>query len=268
MVAQIAGGVLGQLGRSRRPRRLTPRQQGLDDPLPSPPRIGWSLSEKASSSSRTPPHHRLDRSDPVALLRTLAGVWDNPGTAPGPLAPLLDNVSAARRYVHAVGLPFSSPGGALGARRASAPAPRHDPSVDGGGALLGLAARGAPCTARSWSSGLSAHLWLGRVLLWLGVPLWSHRRRGRPGLESASTWPAPSTQRTARPGHGRREHGGFAACCRHGVVRRTSVPGGPDTYTTADWAAVSVQFLFWVWARAVVRYRRKGVSSSPRCWGY
>ena len=55
-----------------------------------------------------------------------------------------------------------------------------------------------------------------------------------------------------------------------GLVLDLRAPGGPDTYTTADFkAAMSVQFLFWgVGSCSWSATGAKGASSSPRCRGH
>ena len=276
MVTQVTG-VLGQLGAiaAASPLAYALKQWGWTTSFTVAASVGVVLSVLLFFVVKDSPYtgDSIERIKVRALARTLADVWDNPGTRLG-LWVHFSTMFGGTVFVMLWGYPFLVAGQGLSPETASALLVVMTVSSMAAGPLLGLATARVPVHRSLMVIGIvllicvvwaAVLLWPGRAPLWLLVLLVVVLAIGGPGsmvgFDLARTF-HPS-ERLGRA-TGVVNIGGFTASLLAmagiGLVLDLRAPGGPDTYTTADFkAAMSVQFLFWgVGLVQLVRYRRKG----------
>lgn len=209
-----------------------------------------------------------------ALLRSLAEVWDNPGTRLGLWVHFTSPFS-----VTVVGMlwgfPFLVTGQGLSETTASSLLIVMVLTAIGAGPLLGAVTSRVPFRRSQLVIGIVVAImvvwaivlaWPGRAPLGLLVLLVVVTALGGPGSMVGFDL-TRSFHRSERFGRatGVVNVGGFVAALMVigliGVVLDVLEPGGPSDYTLDDFRiALSVQFLFWGFGLVqIVRYRRKGL---------
>lgn len=209
-----------------------------------------------------------------ALAKTLAEVWDNPGTRLG-LWVHFSSQFGATVFTMLWGYPFLVRGEGLEPRTASLLLVVMTLTAMGAGPLVATFTSRVPYRRSQLVLGIVVAimltwavvlLWPGRSPLWLLVVLVVVTALGGPGsmvgFDLARTFNDSSRLGRAT---GVVNIGGFtaslAAIALIGIVLDHLAPGGPADYTLDDFrAAMSVQFAFWgIGLVQLVRYRRKSL---------
>lgn len=278
MISQLSG-TLGQFGAivAATPLAAALSRFGWTHSFASAAGLGVVLSIPLLLLVKNSPYHgeAVEKIKVAALFRTIRDVWGNPGTRLG-LYSHFSSQFGATVFALLWGYPFLVKGQGLAPGTASSLLIVMTVTSMVGGPFIGYATGRFPFRRSQIVLGIVAAIaavWAVVLALpdpaplWLLVILVVVTAAGGPGsmvgFDLARTFHRSSHLGRAT---GVVNVGGFVASLLTmgliGLILDYRAPGGPSTYTLADFrVAMSVQFLFWaLGAFQVWRYRRKGLA--------
>lgn len=278
MISQLSG-TLGQFGAivAATPLAAALSRFGWTHSFASAAGLGVVLSIPLLLLVKNSPYHgeAVEKIKVAALFRTIRDVWGNPGTRLG-LYSHFSSQFGATVFALLWGYPFLVKGQGLAPGTASSLLIVMTVTSMVGGPFIGYATGRFPFRRSQIVLGIVAAIaavWAVVLALpdpaplWLLVILVVVTAAGGPGsmvgFDLARTFHRSSHLGRAT---GVVNVGGFVASLLTmgliGLILDYRAPGGPSTYTLADFrVAMSVQFLFWaLGAVQVWRYRRKGLA--------
>lgn len=278
VVTQITG-MLGQLGAvaATTPLSIALREWGWERAFGSAAAMGVVLGIGLLVIVKDSPYtgESVERIKIRALTRSLAEIWDNPGTR---LALWVHFTApfGATVFIMLWGFPFLTAGQGLSAAAAGNLLILMTATAMVAAPLMGVFTARLPFRRSQFVMALVLLIilmwtvvlvWPGRAPLWLLILFVVVLAAGGPGsmvgFDLARSFHPP--ERLGRAS-GVINVGGFVASLASigliGLILDHLAPGGPATYTLADYKiAMSVQYLFWVvGVIQLVRYRRKGLA--------
>ncbi len=278
MISQLSG-TLGQFGAivAATPLAAALSRFGWTQSFASAAGLGVVLSIPLLLLVKNSPYHgeAVEKIKVAALFRTIRDVWGNPGTRLG-LYSHFSSQFGATVFALLWGYPFLVKGQGLAPGTASSLLIVMTVTSMVGGPFIGYATGRFPFRRSQIVLGIVAAIaavWAVVLALpdpaplWLLVILVVVTAAGGPGsmvgFDLARTFHRSSHLGRAT---GVVNVGGFVASLLTmgliGLILDYRAPGGPSTYTLADFrVAMSVQFVFWaLGAVQVWRYRRKGLA--------
>ena len=278
MISQLSG-TLGQFGAivAATPLAAALSRFGWTQSFASAAGLGVVLSIPLLLLVKNSPYHgeAVEKIKVAALFRTIRDVWGNPGTRLG-LYSHFSSQFGATVFALLWGYPFLVKGQGLAPGTASSLLIVMTVTSMVGGPFIGYATGRFPFRRSQIVLGIVAAIaavWAVVLALpdpaplWLLVILVVVTAAGGPGsmvgFDLARTFHRSSHLGRAT---GVVNVGGFVASLLTmgliGLILDYRAPGGPSTYTLADFrVAMSVQFVFWaLGAFQVWRYRRKGLA--------